>query len=329
MNDYKKYALIALVAVAVIVAAVAAIVVSSKRAEVAAAMAEKAASDEARARSERKTAESNERAAANQKAAKDAEAKAAEDNRKTAEAEREAERLAVERADLELKAETKRLVANEAEAAIKHDEAEAERLRNDTATNETAKVEAEARAKEAVAKTAADNLKAKEIEKALAEDRKTRYEAWENDLLTLASELRDKERELEERERALAPERTITDLLGGDMEDTVFDENGNVCKKPKVAYRAEDDPKLPRSSRELAKAERELDEMASNETARVRAAIVTPLEKEYAQARKEDRVLDANYIADAIKLLYPDWEEPKGTEGTKETEQDLNNERQQ
>ena len=322
-----KYLLIALVSVAVIVAAVAAMVVSSKRAETAAALAEKAESEAAKAKSVAKTAAANAAAEDAKARAKEAEAKAAADNRKAKASEAEVAKEAAAKAESDRKAAIENRAAREAEAAKARDTREAAKIAAETAASEKAKAVESAKAEKAAAEKAAYELETEKIRSEASIAEAKRLENLKIDYQTWASNLREKEQELLERERALTPEKTITDLPGGGLEDTVIDADGNVRKQVKVVYRAEDDKTLPRSSRQLAKTLRELDEMASNETSRVRAAIVTPLEKEYAQALKEDRVLDANYIADAIKLLYPDWkftvEETKETEGTEETEQDL------
>ncbi len=315
-------------AIAVIVAAVAAIVVSSKRAETATALAEKAANEAAKAKAVAKTAAANAAAEEAKARAKEAEAKAAEDNRKAKKLEAEAANEAAKKAESDRQAEAERRAAKEAEASAARDTREAAKAKSDAAASEKAKAAAEAKAEQHKADKAAYEKETERLrsERVIADAKK--LELGKIDFETWASNLREWEQDLTDRERALTPEKTITDLnWAGGMEDSVFDEDGKLCKRAKVVYRAEDDKTLPRSSRELAKAERELGEMASNETARVRAAIVTPMEREYAQALKEDRVLDANYIADAIKLLYPDWkftvEEAKETEGTKESEQDL------
>ncbi len=330
MIDYKKYSLIALVAVAVIVAAVAVMVVSSKRAETATALAEKAANETAKAKAEQKMAEANAAAEkAKERTAADT-AKTAAENRKAKEAEAAAAAEASKKAEADCKAAAENRKAKEAIAATAHDNrvAEADRKAASEATARAAAEKAKAKKYEEAKAAYVKETERLRSERDMAEVKK--LELLKVDFQTWASNLREKERELEDRERALTPEKTIVDLnWAGGMEDSVFDANGNLCKQPKKApCRVEDDPMLPRSSRQLAKSLRELDEMASNETARVRAAIVTPLEKEYVAARKDDRVLDANYIADAIRLLYPDWkykgEETKETKGTEETKQDLN-----
>ena len=125
---------------------------------------------------------------------------------------------------------------------------------------------------------------------------------------TIERELAEWRRDLEERERALAPEKTIADLAwAGGQEDSVLDENGNVTKKTKEPYLAENDRSLPRASRSLAKAEREMREELSAQTEATRDSLVASLEKLYIAAIKEDRVTDADFYRRSIRSLSPTW----------------------
>ena len=113
---------------------------------------------------------------------------------------------------------------------------------------------------------------------------------------------------VEERERALTPEKTIADLAwAGGQEDSVLDENGNVAKKTKEPYLAENDRTLPRPSRELAKVEREMREGLSAETEKSRDRLVATLERLYVAAIKDDRVTDADFYRRSILSFSPGW----------------------
>ena len=87
----------------------------------------------------------------------------------------------------------------------------------------------------------------------------------------------------------------------------MLDENGNVTKKTKEPYLAENDRLLPRASRSLAKAEREMREDLAAQTEATRDSLVASLEKLYIAAVKEDRVTDADFYRRSIRSLSPTW----------------------
>ena len=192
-----------------------------------------------------------------------------------------------------------------AEAKSRAEEAKAAAAAaRDAKDAEAAKAEAEeAKAKTAADKLAADKLKAEKIlaEAKLLELRRIDFE-------TIERELAEWRRDLEERERALTPEKTIADLAwAGGQDDSVLDENGNVTKKVKEPYLAENDRTLPRASRSLAKAERETREELAAQTEMTRDSLVASLEKLYIAAIKEDRVTDADFYRRSIRSLSPTW----------------------
>ena len=167
---------------------------------------------------------------------------------------------------------------------------------------------AKAAAEEAKAKTAADKLAAEQLkgEKILAEAKL--LELRKIDFETLEREFTEWRRDLDERERALTPEKTIADLAwAGGQEDSVLDENGNVAKKTKEPYLAENDRALPRPSRALAKAERETREGQAAEMEKSRDRLVATLEKLYVAAIRDDRVTDAEFYRRSIRSLSPTW----------------------
>ena len=299
---------ILLVATALVCASIAAVVVSAQNsaraktllrakesAEEAAELAKKKADQEAAAETAKaRAAEAEAARAKDERLAKEAAAKqaktdaaAAEENRKAAEAARKT-------------AEKNAEAARANQQAKKH---EAEAAASARAKAEAEKKTAEAKASEAASRLAMEKLKA---EKDLAETKrmellKIDYETWGRDLNELAQELA-------ERERALAPEKTVDDLAwaGGSKEDTVFDADGKLTKRPKAPYLAENDKRLSRGARRLARAERLAGEASATNAVRVRAEMVDMLTKLKNQALREDRVLDANYYQSVMTALYPD-----------------------
>ncbi len=295
---------------ALVLSLVATAVISFARSSEANARAEVAASEEA-------TARANQKAASAEAAAKESEARTAEANAKAEDARRataEAERA---RAQLEAKAAEEARQAKEAEADVAR-----QRAREAEAKRETARREAEAardakekasREAEAVASKAAEaehrlaveKLKSDKViaEAKLLELKKIDFDSLQEALLTW-------QQELDERARALEPDRTAADLAWvGGMDDTVVDEAGNVVKKPKKeAYDPEADESLPHGERALARANRLTRTSLSNEVCATRARVVGSLEALYKRALEERRVIDAAFYKTTLKSLYPDWE---------------------
>ena len=306
-SNQKTITIIA-VSFAVVVAAIAAIVVSANRADEAKAYAEaEAAADDAAKAEEKtaraqkdaeiarqKTAEANAAAKADElaaqkeaRAAAEAEQKTAEENRKAAEARATAEQA---------RSDAARALREAAMASNQTARAELDRVTR-LATAKQAEADSEA------AKLAQEKLKADRIiaEAKALELRKIDYETLERDLL-------EWKLDLEERERALKPEKTIADLAwAGGMEDTIIDEKGNVTKQVKKEYDPEKDMELPEQSRRLAKAERKLREKQDAAGAGARAKILKSMEKLYIESLKEGRVIDSDFYKKSILSMYPDW----------------------
>jgi len=306
-----KFISIIAVCIAVVAAAVAGVVAMNDRAAIARANATRAESEEARASSEAKKARAEESAEASRAATKESEAKVAEENRRAKEIERETERLAGERAKEEAakaksEAEAARAKAREAadlKAAekAKADAAAAEaQSRIDVAKEEAAKAQAEEAAQAVL-------LERERIasEKVIAE--KTVYEMRQRNLAALESELIDWQRDLAEREAALRPEKTAADLtwVGEREADVIGGETNRVRRAAKPA--PENDPDLPRETRELARADRlklDDDRLVANVTSNT---VVSALERLYLEAIRDDRVVDAQYYLKNIKMYYPNW----------------------
>ena len=305
----KNLIAVTAVAAAVIAGAVAYVKNGMSREAEARLLAKAAASEAAKAEAERKTGK-----AAAEKAA--AEAKAAEAEAAAQADAKEAARMEKESAELKLKADSENRKAKE--AALKAAEAEraaaklkaaeaADRANCAAAEKEKAKALENAEALKAAAQ--ADRLAAEKLrsEKVIAEAKmlelaKIDFETWQRNLIEF-------EQSLEERERALKPEKTIADLAWvGGADDKVVDEKGNLRVLKTERYLAENDKSLPRAARRLAKLQRELSEEEADRAAKVRADIVSRIESMYIQALREDRVVDAEFYKKNLKSLYPDWE---------------------
>ena len=303
-----KIVAIVAVCVAVVAACVSGVVISMQRADAARAAADKAASEETiaskRAREaelERATAAANAREAeAKEKSAAAALAAVEAENEKLKlENENLAEKKAIAaderaKADADAKRAADIKAAKELEHKTAKENADAERAKAQAAADELARAEATRAIREA------ETLKLKVSMAELAEERQ-RYEA-------LNAELLDYQKELDERERALRPEKTIADLSWLPDEDTEVDENGRARPRKKVKMLPENDPSLPKETRSLAKAERirgEADGILAKDS---RDRTVSPIEKLYVAAVKEGRTVDAAYYRAALKSMYPDWE---------------------
>ena len=304
-----KVLMIVAVALAVIAAATAAVVVSLKRADEARSYKEAKAAEEAKAEAEKRTAQKNADAEAEKR-------RAAEENRKAKEAELAAAKVVQETAQLESKTAEENRKAKEADAAKAKAVSEAataardaEKAKAKAARDEKEKAAKLAEAEAAKAQAEQAKLEAEKVkaEKILAEAKV--LELRQIDFQTLQGELNAWRLDLEEREAALKPEKTIADLawVGGD-EDMEVGSNGTVRVKKKVPYLAEKDRTLPRETRRLAKAERIMAEKSAEHASAVRESIVKPLEKLYVEAIRENRVIDADFYKKSLKSLYPDWE---------------------
>ena len=306
MNS-KIVSIIAICA-AVIVAGVAGVVISMQRADAARAAADKAASEETVASKRARTAEL-ERATAAQNA-RAAEAKAESEKTALAAAEAENERMKLEneglaekralaaderaKAEAEAKKAADLKAAKEIELKAAKEVADGERAKAQASADELARVEATKAIREA------ETLKLKVSMAELAAE-KQRYEE-------LNAELLDYQKELDERERALRPEKTIADLSWLPDEDTDVDESGKVHPRKKEPKLPENDPTLPKETRALAKADRIRAQADGIIEKDARARAVAPIEKLYVAAVKEGRTVDAEYYRTVLKSMYPDWE---------------------
>ena len=303
----QRTVLIIAICAAVIGVGVSGAIIANKKASVAAANAEAAASRAEEAAAEARKAEAEAKAAAEKRraaeeqakasadelsAAKEAraksanDAKAAADNRVAAEENAKAEQA---------KADAARAAREEAKARAKEAEAKAAEAK------ETARA-AEAVAAEKAVKLESDKLNAEKIlaEAKVLELRKTDFEM-------IARNLAEWKADLEERERALTPEKTVADLSwAGGMEDTILDIDGNVKKQEKVVYDPERDMTLPSETRNLFRAERLVGEERAAHTAKVREELSERLTAMREKALAEGRVIDAEFYMKNLRTLYPD-----------------------
>lgn len=259
-----------------------------------------AAADELRTAEKQKAAEE----VARQKAEFDA--RAAEANAK---AQEEAARIAEEQTEqkaLDLERKKEERLAKEAEVKAAEAARETARLQLEAAriTNEVAKTALERAQREN--ETAALALEAKrlEAEKVLkeAELRATNVAElvqWERDLIDLA-------RELKEREDALKPEKTITDLVWLPDETTEIDEKGRLRSK-KTAILPEDNPELAPEERNHARQRCLVLEAHTNSVNRLTQSAIQTLENLYVKALKADRPDQARSYKKAIKAIDPLW----------------------
>ena len=290
--------------IAVVAAAVSGVLITNGRRDIALAQAAEAESAEARADEERKKAQLEKDAAEVAKAKAEAEAEKAKEERLAQEAKQQAEQLESENLAAKRAIAEKEAEAAKSRAAAAADSKEAARAEADKAKALAAAEAEKSKAAAAKAEAAAAELvkaEAKIAEAKALELRKFDFEKAER-------ELAEWKVDLEERERALQPEKTVADLSwAGGEEDSVIDADGNMRKVKKQVYLAENDRSLPRATRQLAKTERVVREDEAASVQRTRANVVSALEKLYELALKENRVIDAKFYKDSLISLYPDW----------------------
>jgi hypothetical protein len=302
--------IITIAAVSVVaIAAIAAWVVDGiKRESAALANARAAAAEESRAASELKKEKAQESSALARKKAAEADAAAKEAAKEAARIEQEAEQL-------KLKSATETRLAREAQLKISEAQRETARLNAKAAeaASETARAEAEkAKALESAealkAQAKADELAAEKLrcDKVVADAKL--LELRKIDFETLARDLVEFQQELEERERALKPDKTSADLSWVAERDA--DVIGSVTNKIKRSERIlpENDDTRPLASRILSRQER----LSAKENEDIqcvsRHRYGQILENLWREAVDDSRILDAEFYLKSLKSLYPDWE---------------------
>ncbi len=275
------------------------------------AMADAAKSAELKAAAAEKEAEIKEAAAVKKakenRVKAEADAAKAKDDAVIATAEAEKAKADAEKS----KADAEKAKADRERAADELSKAEAEKAKADAekaAAN--AALEKEKTALKAVetaenAKIQIAELETERVKKAAdkAEAEAKALELRRMNLEEIARELAAYKRDLDEREEALRPEKTIMDI------ETTSDEPqegfGASAKKAKVL--PENDPYLPKESRELAKAKRLEAERREAAVAEVRSNAVSRLERLYVESVKADRMTDAEFYRKELKRMYPGW----------------------
>lgn len=314
-----------LASVAVILAAVAGIVITNNRADIARLAQLRAENEEAKATQEAKKAKSEQLAAEAQAAAKKSAAEEAQETRMAEQARQATAKLERERAIAEArKAESEaKTAADQAKAAevvhaAEKAKTEAARIESEKAraVADAAKAQAEAEAQAAADKLAAEKLKSDAV---IAEAKV--QELRQVDFETLERELLEFKQELDERERALHPDKTAADLTWvGEREADVIGETNAVKRSKKVKILPEEDRALPVESRQLARIERLSAENREADFAASSNRIVRTLERLYVEAVKDDRVVDADYYLTNLRSFSPGWKyQPENTNQTKET----------
>lgn len=301
-----KTLVILAVSLAVTAACVFGVVYTNGETAKAEAAAAKAASEEAAAESAAKKAKSEENAVENRRLQEEAAERKAIENRKKAEADREkAKAESLTAAENRKKAEADQAKAEadkaraQAEAEAASDNRAAEKLKAETAKAERdkAKITAEAEASKAAAAAAALEREKLASEAVLAE--KKLLEMRLIDIATMERDLIEYKQELDERERALHPEKTIRDI-----DSASGDEEVKLATEVKLP---ENDLAIPRGHRSLHKAKRLAGESHDIAVSAMRSNSVARLEKLYVDALKEDRVVDADFYRNQLETMYPGW----------------------
>ncbi len=296
------------VSVAVVIAAIAGIIVTNNRATVARAQAQKAMAAADQARAEQKTAEEEAKAEKRKLDAENAKLETKKAALKDDELRNENMKLEAQTAEANARqkaAEAKTAEANQKTAA---DNRAAEKAKLETAKENRKAEEARAAEAEATRQAAELNLAAEKEKGARVIAEAKVLEARQIDFETWQAELTERQLELDERERALHPDKTAAEDLVWVAErdaDVIGGETNAVKRKEKVL--PENNPELPVSSRKLAWAERlskEKLEGAMNVSSNDVVAILSRL---YEEAIKADRIVDAKYYLQNIRVLYPGW----------------------
>lgn len=296
-----KYITIVVFCVAALGVAIAGVVCMNKREAVARAARDQAEALADRTREEARKAEADQAAAEAKLEAEKKAAVTAEENRRAAEA-----KLADDEVQLQAAKEKKAAAEadrDRAKAAAQEasDRKTAEKAQADAAKLALDKSKVDAQKAELVAQAAEAALAREKLmadkviaEAKLLELRRIDFETLERDLLEF-------KRDLDAREAALRPEKTIKDLVTtGTEEEAALKDAG-----PQLP---ENDMTLPRGTRRLARAERELSEGRARREAELKAVVVGTLERLYVQAVREDHLTDADFYKTTLKNLYPGWE---------------------
>jgi hypothetical protein len=320
--NLKNLSLI-LFSLALICTAVGAVFVYTSKADAARALARKADAEETIAREAARKAKAEEMAAASLAKAKESEAKTAEENRKAEEARLETEKAAESRAKLEAEKSRndREKVAAEYEKAKALKDAETAKAVAATATSE--KEKAEAAKAQATLLAESEKTEQQKIASAAVIAEAKVLELRKIDFETIERELLEFKAELDERERALHPDKTSADLQWvGEREAVVLGVDSNSLirakSKKKKNVLPENDPSLSPAERALAKEISKRKAAFALDRELSEKKYVLDLEKLYIEALKGNRKSDAEYYRKAIKSISPNWELKKEEKGKTE-----------
>lgn len=288
--------------VAVIAAALSGVYVMNARESIVRQNKEAAESAEETAKQAARKADSEAKAAVAAENAERAKLEAVREQRKAAEADREAKKAAEAKAKLDAEAARENRIVREADAAAAEANRLAEKAKADAAQAEAAKERAIADAEMAKAQAEADKLEREKVAAQAIADEAHLWELKAIDLAALEKDLNDYKQELDERELALRPEKTIKDLVN------ISTAEENETADDAALMLPENDVTLPKADRRLAKHQRLTEESLESLLAKSRAVTITKLERLYISAIKANRITDAEYYRANLKSLYPDWE---------------------
>lgn len=297
-----KWISMLVVGVAVIAAALSGVYVMNAREAVARHNAEAAESAEETAKLAARKAESEAKAAAATENADKAKLQAAQEQRKASEADREAKRAEEAKAKQDAAAARENRAAREAEAQAAEANRQAEKAKSEAAAAEAAKAQAIADAEIAKAQAEADKLEREKVSAQAIADEARLWELKAIDLAALEKDLNDYKAELDARELALRPEKTIKDLTNISSAQEKEKAGDDAVMLP------EDDASLPKAERRLAKSQRLASQSIDALAAKSREITVSKLERLYVDALKSGRIVTADYYRNTLKSLYPDWE---------------------
>jgi len=299
---------IAAAAFAVIAAAAATAIVFYSRAEEARLSAVRAESEEEAARLALKKAKAEESAAKAREEAARLDAQAALDNRKASEADREAARHNAAAAESEAaRQEAARQEAQELSAAAAAErDAKKSQAAEAKAAAEKARAEEAAEAARLAAAQAVLDKERLSSERTIAEAKL--FEMRQIDLASLERDLLEFKAALDEREKALRPEKTVADLQwAGEREaDTIGGTTNRVRRAGKPL--PENDRSKPRATRELSRVMRIVSEASDARDEELKRVVVLSLGRLRERALREDRMVDADFYGKCMETMYPGFD---------------------
>lgn len=295
-------------AVALVVASAATAYVFYSRGEEARLLALKAESDEEAARLALKKAKTEESAAKAREESARLEALAAAENRKASEAASEAAAFDAERAKSEAAIQEAAKIAARENSAAAIAERDAKKSLAAAAKDAAEKARAEESAETARLAAAQAALEKERLSSGRVIAEAKLFEARQIDLAALERDLLEFKAALDERERALRPEKTTADLqwVGEREPDLIGGDTNRVKRAEKPA--PENDPSLPRATRELSRVLRAVSESSAEREEETKRVAYSRLERLRERAVREDRMIDADYYRKCIESMYPGFD---------------------